>query len=97
MTLRIKFSPRALADLDSIWDYTVGRWGEEQGARYTRDIAAAVERIADNPLIGSDQENVRVGYRKIKSGSHAIYYRHSRHHVEVVRILHSSMGVGAAL
>lgn len=30
--------PKAITDLDGIWDYTVETWGEEQAERYLRSI-----------------------------------------------------------
>jgi toxin ParE1/3/4 len=30
--------PKAIADLEEIWEYTVDTWGEEQAERYVRLI-----------------------------------------------------------
>ena len=44
--------PRAMADLEEIWDYTVETWGEEQAERYLRLINDGLCKIADNPKLG---------------------------------------------
>jgi len=44
--------PKAIADLEEIWDYTVETWGEEQAERYVRLINDSFRQPADNPSIG---------------------------------------------
>ena len=36
MKRRFVLKPRAQADLDEIWDYTVDRWGIDQAETYLR-------------------------------------------------------------
>ena len=35
---RYLLSPRAQADIDGIWDYSVDRWGEERAESYVRGL-----------------------------------------------------------
>jgi plasmid stabilization system protein ParE len=44
--------PKAVADLDSIWDYTVDTWSEEQAERYIRMLHSGFESIAREPARG---------------------------------------------
>ena len=89
--------PKALTDLDEIWDYTVETWGEEQAERYLRSINESFRKIADNPSLGRSCEGIREGYRKRGVGRHVIFYRTIDGGVDVVRILHERMDVGRHL
>lgn len=89
---RFVLSPAARADLERIWDYTAGRWGEDQAETYIRDIQRAIERVASDPLIGRACDDIRAGYRRHPVGSHTLYYRTAPAGViDVVRILHQRM------
>jgi toxin ParE1/3/4 len=55
--------PKALADLEKIWDYTVETWGEEQAERYLRLINQSFRKVADNPGLGRPCDTIREGYR----------------------------------
>jgi toxin ParE1/3/4 len=67
---RFVLSTAAQADLEDIWDYTCERWSVDQAETYVREIQRAIERLADNPLIGRPCDEVREGYRKHAGGSH---------------------------
>ena len=86
-------SKKALADLRSIWNYTVETWSEEQADIYYRNLIQAFETIADRPdSAGHSYEDVRSGYRGCHSGKHIIFYRVLKNgKVRIVRILHERM------
>jgi toxin ParE1/3/4 len=84
-------SPRAQADVDEIWAYTVERWGVEQAEFYVRQLGRAVEVIAQDPRRGRPCDEIREGYRRHPSGSHVVFYRITTEEVVVVRILHQHM------
>ena len=86
-------SPAARLDLEEIWEYTAGRWGETQAERYTRDIQVACEALGDGTERGRSAEDVGAGYRKLAVGSHVMYFRFRSDRVEIVRILHQRMDV----
>ncbi len=86
-----RLSPRARADLDEIWDYSVRHWGEERAERYMRDLWRGIEYVADDPRRGRSCEGIRAGYFKYLSGSHAIFYRLAPDGMDVVRVLHRRM------
>ncbi len=59
-----------------------------------REIQRALERLADNPMIGRTCDDVRTGYRKHSVGSHTLSYRIAAVRViDVVRMLHQRMDV----
>jgi toxin ParE1/3/4 len=88
---RFALSPRALADIEEIWDYTVEQWNVGQAEVYLRKIKAAVEAVADDPRLGRPCDEVRAGYRKYPAGSHILFYRPTPDGIDIVRILHQRM------
>jgi toxin ParE1/3/4 len=96
VTRKIEIRPAARADLQEIGHYTDERWGRVQTRRYLAAISDALDRIGKRPQIGSDQSPVVAGLRKLRSGSHSIYYRHDQDRIIVVRILHGRMDIGRA-
>lgn len=90
---RVVLTPAARADVEEIWGYSGERWGDDQAEAYVREIQRAIERVADNPMIGRACDDVRLGYRKHSVGSHTLYYRVGDDEVDVVRVLHQRMDV----
>jgi toxin ParE1/3/4 len=93
----IRRSPAAERDLIHIWLYTAERWDERQADLYLDQIAAALDRLRENPEIGADSSEIRQGYRRLAVGSHRIYYRVAQQDVEVIRVLHAKMDVSSHL
>jgi toxin ParE1/3/4 len=91
MRRAIEFSPKALEDLDSIWDYSVDNFGEARSEIYIRAINAALELVAANPQAARDVSGIRRGLLKYHVGSHVIFFRLKGDSVVVSRILHASM------
>jgi toxin ParE1/3/4 len=85
------FSPRALADIEEIWDYTERRWDADQAERYNRVPKQGVEQVARDPRRGRSCDDIRPGYRKYSVGSHVVFFRVLKERIEVVRILHQRM------
>jgi toxin ParE1/3/4 len=88
---RYTLSPRAEADLDEIWDFTVKRWGETQAEDYIRLLVGAIEAVAENPRRGRRCDDVRKGYHRYLAGSHIIFFRKIKGGIDVVRVLHGGM------
>lgn len=91
--MKLVVSPRAQADIDDIWEYTVRRWGERQAEAYIGLIKEGVDAIAENPAVGRPCDDVRPGYRRYLVGSHVLFYRVRTDDVAVIRILHQRMDV----
>lgn len=94
MTGRFILTPRAKADLDEIWDYTMARWGLDQAEAYTRQLWRDIASVAGRPSLGRECSEVRKGYCKYPSGSHVLFYRVIADGIDVVRILHERMDYG---
>jgi toxin ParE1/3/4 len=84
-------SPRAKADLNDIWDYSLPRWGLERTERYVRDIERPIEWVAEDPRRGRPCDDIRAGYAKDAVGSHVLFYRTIPNGIDIVRVPHSRM------
>ena len=88
----VVLSPKAKADLSEIWDYTYSEWGVEQAEKYVRDLWSVMQEQTRELTKSVDIGDVRKGYRKVRSGSHVIFFKVTRVGVvDVMRILHQKM------
>jgi len=88
---RYRLSPGAERDMAGIWLYSAQTWGVDRADAYIRALTDAMILLVEDPSLGASCENIRPGYRKRLSGSHAIFYRQGRDAVVIVRILHQNM------
>lgn len=84
-------TPKAKADLSDIWDYTLAQWGVEQAEKYLRELWSVIKEQAGDITKSVDIGDVRKGYRKIRAGSHVIFFKVTNNGVDIVRILHQRM------
>ena len=89
--------PRAYADLESIWLYTYEQWGEEQAARYLRQLNDRIMELAAKPERGKSREALRAGYYSIRVGRHVVFYTFTDQMVGIERVLHGQMDMGRHL
>ena len=88
----------AKADLKEIARFTQNRWGREQRNLYLQMLDVSFQQLAANPLKGKDCSDIRIGYRKLNAGSHAIFYRQTLvDTIEIVRVLHGHMDIETRL
>jgi len=85
---RVRFSPRAEADLLGIAAYTRNTWSENQTVRYLEDLEKCCRMLADNPTAGRQCETIRPGLRRIEHSNHVIFYRRDAKGILISRILH---------
>lgn len=88
---RVTLTPKAKADLDDIWGFTLARWGMDQAEKYVRGLWAVMEKQVSDLTNSTDISDVRRGYRKVSSGSHIIFFKVTPGGIDVVRILHQKM------
>ena len=90
---KIRLSRKAIADLDGIWDYTVGTWSEEQAVIYYRQIYGAIQGLNNLPVFLERSYNViKTGLFGFKVGHHIIFYKKGKSgSISVDRILHEKM------
>ena len=88
----VVLSPKAKAGLSDVWDYTYSEWGVDQAEKYIRELWATMQEQTRDLTKSVDSGDVRKGYRKVRSGSHVIFFKVTRDGVVVVvRILHQKM------
>lgn len=85
--------PKAVEDLDSIWEYSLIAWGGDQALRYIRLITKkGFELLVEDPEWGRSCDDLRKGYRKYRVGQHVIFYRITESgNIDIVRVLHGMM------
>ena len=88
---QVILSPRAKSDLSDIWDYTLAKWGIEQAEKYVRELWSVMQEQGCDPSISIDISDVRKGYRKVRSGSHIIFFKQTHEGIDGIRILHQRM------
>lgn len=88
---RYVLSPAAQADLEDIWRYSVERWSPAQAERYVLAIRDACDDLATGVQAGQDAGALRAGYRRLRVGSHVLFFRQFGDVIDVVRILHQRM------
>lgn len=96
-TAAYRLAPAARQDLEEIFDYTVGQWGQEQAVRYMAAIETACARAADAPDMAQDCSYIRAGYRRANVHRHAIYFRVEPYGIAVIRVLHQRMAASRHL
>ncbi len=89
--MRLRLSRLAYADLDSIFTYTLTKWGQEQADRYVGALWDTFEKIADAPERWRRRDELHPGCRVCFAGRHAILYRMHEGRVEIARVLHDAM------
>ena len=86
---RITRSKLARADLRNAWLYIAQ---ENVGAadRLLDRIDQAIRLIAENPLIGEPQADLKRGLRRFVVGNYLVFYEPIPDGIRVVRILHGA-------
>lgn len=88
MKRRLRYHSLARRDFVGAAEWSQAQWGARQTRRYLDVIEAQVQRIVENPMLGSDAGLPRPGLRKITAGRHTIFYVANDREVEIVRIMH---------
>lgn len=92
---RYRLTPRALADLDSIADYTLAHWGAAQMETYVTALDRRFEWLAQNPMLGRDRGDVARGYRCFRQGAHLVFYVIGGDEIHIIGIPHVTMDLDA--
>ena len=89
-----RLTPRALEDLDAIAAYTIEKWGINRLESYVGSLTESFQRVADNPSLGREREDIHPGYRSFPVGSHIVFYVEDGNFINMIGIPHKSMDVG---
>jgi len=85
----IELRPRAEADLDEVWIYTVETWSVAQAKAYLIGLGASLELIADFPDLARLRLEFTPAVRIHPYKKHLIIYQSDDTAIDVVRIVHS--------
>ena len=94
---RVMLAPAARADLASIRSYTLERWGLGQAETYLRGLGDCLTALAAGSAITRPADHIRPGYRRLRYGSHFLFFLEEEQTVRIVRILHQRMDQEAQL
>lgn len=86
-----KLRPKAVNDLENIYDYSVQEWGLNRAETYIHDLETTLQNLADNAALGRHYEHVRPNLRAFPVVSHVVYYKPASYGIAVIRVLHQSM------
>jgi toxin ParE1/3/4 len=83
--------PKAIEDLESIYLYSMGKFGAQRTEDYILAIEASFQTLADDPLISRKCDYIRPNVRAFNVGSHVIFLKVTDHGIAVIRVLHQTM------
>ena len=87
MKRKLRYHSLARRDFIGAAEWSQAQWGAKMTRRYLDTIEAQIQRITENPMLGSDAELPRAGLRKIAAGRHTIFYMADDREVQIVRIM----------
>ena len=61
--------------IESIYEYSVLRFGEAQADVYFLGLHDLFEMLANNPLMGQEETDLGEGLRRFFYGAHIVFYR----------------------
>jgi toxin ParE1/3/4 len=93
---RLRFTPEADADLESLLQYTAQTWGEHQMRVYAALIFEVLDRLATFPGIGRRRDEIAPGLQSHSAAQHVIIYRATADELIVQRIIHGRRDLAAA-
>lgn len=89
-----KLTNKAIEDLATIWEHSFKIWSENQADKYYDELIYNCQKIANDPDLGKNYEEISKQLLGMKSGRHIIFYRNlSNNYVEITRILHERMNL----
>ncbi|MDE0520908.1 MAG: type II toxin-antitoxin system RelE/ParE family toxin [Boseongicola sp.] len=95
MTATCRLTPAALADLDTIADYTLSKWGADQMERYILQLTDRCNWLAQNPQAGRTRSDIHPDYFCYPQGKHLIFYLRDSVGISVIGFPHQSMDIVA--
>ena len=88
---------RALSDLREIERYSVKEWGRKAADKYLDDIAAALDRLSENPEILHIEPDLIPGLYFYRVRKHILVCDFQGENVIVLTVIHTSMDLPARL
>lgn len=92
-----RLTPRALADLDAIAVYSLGRLRRARTEKYLDALTDRIAWLAASPELGRARDEVAPGYRSFPEGQHLIFYMVFEGHISIIGVPHASMDLSTHL
>ena len=89
--MTLDFTRAAVSDLQSIRNYTLETWGQEQEQIYLNSLWSKFEEIQSNPKSCKRRDDLFPGCQIASQAKHVILFRIQGKTLQIVRILHSAM------
>lgn len=89
--------PKAVKDLESIYNYSVQEFSFERAEQYIMDLNNSFYKLAGDPSLGKNYNHVKFGVLAFNVVSHIVFFRLSKNGIIILRILHNSMDFGRHL
>ena len=95
--LRLRLTPAATADLETIWTYTAQTWSISQADRYVDSLTRSFDTLCDMPGIARIRPEFTPPVRLYPSAQHVIVYHVVDDTVIVIRVLGKRQSWGMIL
>lgn len=86
----LRYRASAIRDLNDIASSTRERWGRDQAKKYTDRLRVDIKGLREFALRFPAHIARSGRYRKMRSGSHVVFYLVNEAEVEIIRIVHQS-------
>lgn len=84
-----EYSPKALDDLRSIFDFIAAN-RPEAAAKTAERLLDTCDRLAKFPNLGMPRDELARGLRAFVVGTYVVYYKQAPHGIRVERVLHAA-------
>lgn len=81
-------SRKTQEDIDEIFEYGVEKFGKDKAIEYLIDLKSYFELLLENPDIGKNRNEIKIGLISFPFRSHIIFYRLFSKHIRIVRVLY---------
>lgn len=81
-------SEEAVADIDEIFEFGEYKFGYDQAIKYLIGLDEQFQKLANNPHIGRERNDIKKGLFSVPYISHIIFYRKLDRKLRIVRILY---------
>jgi toxin ParE1/3/4 len=89
---RVRVTRDAKRDVDEIWLF-VARDSVDAANRLIDEIAHRFLLIGSSPEMGRIRDNLKPGLRSHPVDNYVIYYRETRPHISIVRVVHGARDI----
>ena len=83
-------SKDAEVDLQDIFSYGFGAWGEKQATKYLYDLYDKLEIVGKSPGIGRHRPELHSAIQAFPSGSHVVFFMPWNDITLIVRVIHAA-------